>query len=140
MSYNYEESVKDDVIDYINENWTTEEIKANFDDVSDFAEVVEEKTWVSDSVTGNASGSYTFNRYKAKEYVTDNMELLSDMCLQFGVSTSEIGQRFLDEDWEWMDVSIRCHLLSSAISDALEELGIDDDFFEEEEEEETEEN
>lgn len=140
MSYNYDykEEVKNDVIDYINENWKTEEIKKEFSSVEEFEEKLNDDCWISDSVTGNASGSYFCNSYKSMEYVTDNMELLEEMCNNFGIDDAEIGRKFLKGNWEWMDVSIRCYVLGSAISDALEELEIDDDFFEEEEEEEEE--
>ena len=73
-------------------------------------------------MTGNASGSYTFNSYKAQEYVLDNMDLLEEMCGEFGVDNETIGQKFLDGSWEWMDVSIRCYLLGQAISEALDEV------------------
>lgn len=74
-------------------------------------------------MTGNASGSYTFNRWKAQEYVMDNIDLLAEMCSEFGIDNAEIGEKFLEEEWEWMDVSIRSYLLGKAISEALYELG-----------------
>ena len=73
-------------------------------------------------MTGNASGSYTFNSFKAKEYVTDNMDLVLDMTSEFGIEAETIAEHFLNEDWEWFDVSIRCYLLGECISEALEEL------------------
>ena len=44
------------------------------------------------------------------------------MCDEFGTSASDIGEKFLDEDWEYFDVSIRCYLLGQAISEVLDEL------------------
>ena len=44
------------------------------------------------------------------------------MCNEFGIEAETIGQKFLDEEWEWMDVSIRCYLLDQAISEALDEI------------------
>ena len=35
-------------------------------------------------------------------------------------------KKFLNEEFEWMDVTIRCYLLAQAISEALEE--VEDEF------------
>lgn len=37
-----------------------------------------------DSVTGNASGSYTFNTWTAEEYLCHNWELLGEALTEFG--------------------------------------------------------
>ena len=116
--YNYYDSVRADILDYI-----LEEINlADYDCLEELAEKLEETLWINDSVTGNASGSYTFNSYTAKEYVSENLDLLSEMFLDFGVDYAEIGRRFINEEWEWFDVSIRCYVLGACISDALEEI------------------
>lgn len=110
MKYNYFESVKDDVIDYLkseNINLTDE----NFDDVYD-------DLWIVDSVTGNASGSYTFNSYKAREYLNGNMDLLVEALQCFGYES--LPFEMLD-DPESMDVTIRCYLLNPALYEVLEE-------------------
>jgi hypothetical protein len=60
--YDYLSAVESDVREYIENN-------VNFHDYSDLDEMKEDlnkKLFVDDSVTGNASGSYTFN---AKEFV-----------------------------------------------------------------------
>ena len=59
---------------------------------------------------------------QAEENVTDNMDLLEEMCKEFGIEAETIGQKFLDCEWEWMDVSIRCYLLGQAIAEVLEEV------------------
>ena len=121
MNYNYLEAMVEDIKDYIRND---AELDRN--DLEYGRETLEEKLneglWTCDSVTGNASGSYTFNSYKAMEYVLDNMDLLSEMCSEFGIEAETIGQKFLDEEWEWMDVSIRCYLLGQAIAQALDEI------------------
>jgi|GEM_PF-3306392 len=38
-----------------------------------------------------------------------------------------VGERFLDEDFEWCDVTIRCNLLSSAISEVLDSMEQNDE-------------
>ena len=116
--YNYYDSVRADILDYIREEINL----ADYDDLDDLAKKLNDDLWIDDSVTGNASGSYTFNSYTAKEYVSENLDLLSGMCLDFGVDYAEIGRRFINEEWEWFDVSIRCYVLGDCISDALEEI------------------
>ena len=116
--YNYYDAVKADVLEYIRDNVDL----ADYDDLDDLAEKLEETLWIDDSVTGNASGSYTFNSYVAKEYIFDNMDLVEEMASDFCIDLSDIGRNFLQGNWEWFDVSIRCYILGDCISDALEEI------------------
>ena len=108
----------------------------NFSDwMSDRAQIeqqLNDDLWTVDSVTGNASGSYTFNKVQACLYVLDNMDLLQEAFLNFCTASETIGDRFLSEDWEYFDVTIRCYLLSQVITEVLDDL---QDEFEEEEEE-----
>lgn len=118
--YNYLENVTNDAKQAILENlndW-------NFSDREQLEEIANDELWVDDSVTGNGSGSYTFNREAAKEYVTrsdDGMDTLRDAVQDFGCE-HEAFTAFLENDWEYLDVTIRCYLLVQAISAALDEL------------------
>ena len=133
--YNYMEAIKDDVRQAIKWDYPTDEWKGRRDELE---EKLNDDLWINDSVTGNASGSYTCNSSTAREYVTeDGISYISDMCAEFGIEAEEIGRRFIQEDWEWMDVSIRCYLLGQAISEALDEL---EEEWDEEDEEQTEES
>lgn len=120
-NYNYLESIKEDVKEYLkNEaDIDTTELEYNRDGLE---EKLHDELWVHDSVTGNASGSYWCNTFKARECVLDNMDLLQEMCREFGEDGETIGNKFLNDEWEWMDVSIRCYLLGQAISKALDEI------------------
>lgn len=121
-TYNYNEAVKNDVLDYIRNEVNFSE----FEDLEELEQSLNDDLWTVDSVTGNASGSYTFNRYQAQQYVMDNIELLNEACEEFGTNTETVGEKFLNEEFEWMDVTIRCYLLDQAISEALEE--VEDEF------------
>lgn len=121
-TYNYNEAVKNDVLDYIRNEVNFSE----FEDLEELEQSLNDDLWTVDSVTGNASGSYTFNRYQAQEYVMDNIELLNEACEEFGTNTETVGEKFLNEEFEWMDVTIRCYLLAQTISEALEE--VEDEF------------
>lgn len=115
--YDYLESMKADINEYLEENKELLEL-----DRDELEEKLNDDLWVNDSVTGNASGSYTFCRATAKEYVEDNMDLVQEMASEFGIDNATIGEKFLDDEWEWFDVSIRCYLLGAAIYEVLESL------------------
>lgn len=129
--YDYRRAVREDVLDYINNEVNFED----FESIEELEEKLNDDLWCVDSVTGNASGSYTFNSFKAREYVLDNFDLLREMAEEFG-EVEEAGKKLMSEEWEWCDVSIRCYILGSAISEALEEIA--DDFEEAHEEAEEE--
>lgn len=111
--YNYMEAVKADVLDYIKDNG----IEVNEENREEVEERLNEDCWISDSVTGNGSGSYTFCAWKAEEYICHNLDLLGEACEEFG-STADI----LKDGAEACDVTIRCYLLARAISEVLDEL------------------
>ena len=116
--YNYFEAVKNAVLDYINEN----EIKVTTSNKEELAEQLHDDLWANDSVTGNGSGSYFFNTWKAEEALCHNLDLLGEACEEFG-STADL----LKDGAEACDVTIRCYLLPQAISEALDELEEDDE-------------
>ena len=115
--YNYFKEEVQDIRNYINEEVNFSE----FEDLEELEQYLNDTLWTEDSVTGNASGSYTFNRVQASLYVLDNMDLLEEAIEEFCIDSADIGTRFISEDWEWMDVTIRCYLLPQCIAEVLEE-------------------
>ena len=116
-NYNYLEAMVEDIKSVIGDyNINT------YENREEVEQGLYDEMWCDDSITGNASGSYFCNSYKSMECVLDNVDLLNEMCKEFGIEAETIGQKFLDEEWEWMDVSIRCYLLGQAISQALDEI------------------
>ena len=119
-TYNYLENVTADAKQAILENMND----WSFSDREELEEIANDSLWVDDSVTGNGSCSYTFNREAAKEYVTrsdDGMDTLRDAVREFDCE-HEAFSAFLEENWEYLDVTIRCYLLGQAISAAIDEL------------------
>ena len=114
MTYNYFEAVKADVLEYISENVNLAEWRGDRDGLE---EDLNDRLWIDDSVTGNASGSYTFSTWKAEENLCHNWDLLQDALSEFGFDENPI-----ERGAEWCDVTIRCYLLNQAISEALDEL------------------
>ena len=128
--YDYLSAVESDVREYIENN-------VDFHDYSDLDEMEEdlnEKLFVEDSVTGNASGSYTFNAWQAEEYLCHNLDLLAEASEEFG-GNSDI----LSDGAEACDVTIRCYLLGQAIGNVAPDMWQDwEDSQEDSEEEEIE--
>lgn len=120
--YNYLEAMKEDVLEYINNEINL----SDYEDLDELEQFLNDELWTVDSVTGNASGSYTFNRCQAQEYVCDNIDELKEALDDFGTDAETITDKFLSEDSEYFDVTIRCYLLGAAISESLEE--IEEDF------------
>lgn len=113
--YNYLEAITDDVRDYIKYEIDLDEWKGNRDGLE---ERLNDDLFISDSVTGNASGSYYCNAWKAEEALAHNWDLLAEALREFGQDGTDI----LEQGPEAMDVTIRCYLLGQAIAEALDEL------------------
>lgn len=119
--YDYREAVKNDVKEAIEEIYNTKAYR----DREEFENALNEELFACDSVTGNASGSYTFNRKLAQEYVTENMDLLREVIRNFDYEAATVAEWFLEENYEVMDVIIRCYVLAEAISAALDEMELE---------------
>lgn len=87
---------------------------------AELAAALYDSMFISDAVTGNASGSYWYSRYKANCALAGNLDLLADALTEFCADPETIT-RYLYSP-ESADVTIRCHLLPQAIEDYLEEL------------------
>lgn len=114
MTYNYLKAVENDVREYIENEISLAGWKGDRDGLE---EHLNEELWIEDSVTGNASGSYTFNAYAAEENLCHNWDLLRDALEEFGCEDNPI-----ERGAEWCDVTIRCYLLPQAIAEVLDEL------------------
>ena len=106
MRYDYYEVMKDDIREYLRDT-----------SVRDYDTLYDE-LFIADSVTGNASGSYTFSTYEAEENIAHNMDLLREAIEEFGGDYAEA----LERGAEYCDVTIRCYLLGQVLSEVLEEL------------------
>ena len=118
--YNYNENVKNDVKNWIVNNWGYIEEKFQNEEITNYDELYEylnDTLWAEDSVTGNGSGSYTFNTWQAEENLCHNTDLLGEALQEFGCDSS-----YLEKGAEACDVTIRCYLLGGAISEVLEGL------------------
>ena len=81
--YNYEDAVIADIINYIESNYTTDELREKLENRNEFEQELNDILFTEDSVTGNASGSYTLDTWEAEENICHNMDLLKDACDTF---------------------------------------------------------
>lgn len=117
---NYFEQVKADVNEYMEDNEYYFNL-SDYADVDEFQDRIYESMFVADSVTGNGSGSYTFNREEAKKYVLADIDTVKEALSEFCVSAEEVGNKFLEEDWEYLDVTARCYILGQAVGAWIDE-------------------
>lgn len=78
MDYNYREAMRKDVRQAIEEKekWIGKPITEVYEDKEEAYDQLVDDMWVDDSVTGNASGSYFFNAWRAEEALNHNWDLL----------------------------------------------------------------
>ena len=117
MTYNYRQAVKSDIEDYI----TSEGIDlTKYADVDEAFEDLVDQITMSDSVTGNASGSYTFSTWKAEENLLHNWDLVEEAAECFGYEPT-IGTGWKNGA-EWWDVIIRIYLADGLLYEVLSEM------------------
>lgn len=110
--YNYLEVIKEDVKSYIDNEVTL----SDYDDKDELSQYLEDNLWTEDSVTGNASGSYTFSRYDAEENLCHNWDILEEIAEDWGKDSLDFSNP------EALDITIRCYFLNDAISEVLDEM------------------
>ena len=95
----YIEETKDNAMEYIQENWDylkDKESEEIFDDL-----------FLSDSVTGNASGSFTFSTYQAEQNIAElifDEDFIDELEGNFGGNLGDLIKRGA----ECVDVTARC--------------------------------
>lgn len=110
--YDYEEAVRNDI-----ENWLEENGERYADDDGTISyDAVYDDMFIDDSITGNGSGSYTFNTWTAEDNLCHNLDLLRDAIEDFGGDYERAMQSA-----EGADVTIRCYLLPSLLQEVLDD-------------------
>ena len=128
--YDYHDAVFQDVLQRIEDDRDLFVEMYEEKGSDDFKEALHDLFLVDDSITGNASGSYTFNSYMAEEYLCHNRDLLLEALQEFGCEDFKIFH-----SPETLDVSIRCYLLYEAIDQVVRMLESDGTFGEADDEE-----
>ena len=116
--YDYRQAVKDDIKQYIEDH----DVKVTTGNREELEQSLYDDMFISDSVTGNASGSYYCNAWKAEEAICHNLDLLGEALEEFGGDMD-----VLKSGAEACDVTIRCYLLSQCLGEVLDEIEEEDD-------------
>jgi ketosteroid isomerase-like protein len=114
MAYNYYSDMKDAIKNYIDDDFDFSSVT----DLDEMSEKLSDDLWTVDSVTGNSSGSYTFNRWEAQQYVMNNIDLVQEAFTEFD-QKEKFADWFFDNNFEAIDVTVRCYLLSEVVSEVL---------------------
>jgi len=119
-NYNYRKAVKADVDQWIgdNEYWMPSPPVADRDAMTEY---LDEHLWIDDAVTGNGSGSYTFNSAAAKDFVLADLDTVREAFEEFD-EKERFADLFFGEEWETIDVITRCYCLYGAIAEAVAEM------------------
>lgn len=119
MDYDYREEVKNDVLDYIKENLSLDDMGIDeFNAPRMKNRICEQILGRSGEITGADSGSYTCNSYRAAEYLAHNWNLLEEALAEFGYSSVNP----IAKGPEWCDVLIREYLIPSVINEVVDEV------------------
>lgn len=111
--YDYREHMKVDIKSYLDEH--CEKGERITDEMRD---KLYDDMWTADGVTGNGSGSYTFDAWTAEENVCHNLDLLGEALDEFCVDGDTLHEKM---SGEWADVTIRCYLMGQILDDVIEE-------------------
>ena len=112
--YDYITQLKDDITTYLIDN------DIILEDLNDRElEKLGDDLWAEDSVTGNASGSYTMNTYQAEENIAHSWDLIEEVAEVYGIDP--IISSDYSHGAEWWDVNIRCYLLNEALYELVKQ-------------------
>lgn len=115
-TYNYLDALINDINDAINDH----DIDFDWDDFidddgkldADYAiDSLNDACWDTDTITGNASGSYTMSKQQAEQHLAGNFDLLAEAVEELQNNDASI----LAKGAEACDVLIRIYLLPEAV-------------------------
>ena len=114
--YDYYKNVREDIKQRLNE-WLDFNRINDYSDIDEVINAVYDDFFNSDSITGNGSGSYTFNSWAAEENLCHNMDLLKEALNEFGGELND----YIDSA-EACDVTIRCYVLGQLVGEVVKEF------------------
>ena len=114
--YDYYKNVREDIKQRLNE-WLDFNKINGYSDIDEVINAVYDDFFNSDSVTGNGSGSYTFNSWVAEENLCHNMDLLKEALDELGGELND----YIDSA-EACDVTIRCYVLGQLVGEEVKEF------------------
>lgn len=124
--YDYRQAVKESVYDYIKENkldlcQSSQANQRNTKTLEEYEKFLYELVINDDFVTGNMSGSYTCDTYKALEYLSMNNFLFVEAFDYFDITTVEDIRSYLETP-ETLDVLIRMMYVREVVCEIVKEI------------------
>ncbi|MDD1401005.1 hypothetical protein PSA87_05090 [Limosilactobacillus reuteri] len=116
-TYSYPQHVKEDIKEFIEKRLDSGTFGLLVQGDEDTIEDVKDLMFDQDDVTGNGSGSYTFNTLKAEECLVGNWDLLREAKDELDPNTD-----LIEKGPEYCDVLIRCYLLDWCFNKALNDI------------------
>ena len=115
--YSYPSHVKQDIKTFIEKCLDSGTFGMLVQGDEDTIEDVKDLMFDQDDVTGNGSGSYTFNTFKAEQNLMGNWDLLREAKEELQPNVD-----LIDKGPEYCDVMIRCYLLDWCFNKALNDI------------------
>lgn len=130
LKFDYKEAVKKDIFEYLKENYRNEEIfdyiyREDGEFFVGFDEGFVQKITreATEKVTGEYSVNYVCSKEKAKECVlADGIDILNQLVFDGFLDKEEIGDYFLDEDWQALDAECRWYCCIEMSQEAVDEF------------------
>ena len=124
MKYNYYETMKSDIRDWITMNGIIDYANEEEMTKDQLVDYLSDELWDKDEITGNGYHWYD-SEDKCAEYVSHNMDLLYDAVNEYGLNTESSN---ILKYWEqrelarYFDCTIRCYILYGCIQDVVNEF------------------
>lgn len=112
----FSEDMITDISDIVEYDIKYDVVNSDFDSIKQY--VLERK----DEITGNTVGSYTCSSEIAKRNVMEYFGIFYDAVQWYDISAETVGNMFLNDNWEWMDVICREYIFDKYLDDILEEI------------------
>lgn len=109
----YKEHEIEDIEKWLKYSLSDKEMSQLLDGDADLKEAIYDELWLCDDVTGNGSGSYTFDNITAQYNLVGNWHLLKFVTEEFQESN------VVESGPEYCDVLIRLHLLDECLDESL---------------------
>ena len=112
--YDYNAQVAEDLKNNL-EDWFDNHDIDGYCYFDDLVNDIQDYFFNEDCVTGNASGSYTYNTWAAEENLCHNTGLLVEVLDKFGMDYAD----YFRKGAEACDVAIRCYVLGQVAYDVV---------------------
>ena len=115
--YSYPSHEQQDIKEFIEKRLDSGTFGMLIQGDEDTIQDVEDLMFDQDEITGNGSGSYTFNTWKAEQNLTGNWDLLREAKEELQPNVD-----LIDKGPEYCDVMIRCYLLDWCFRKTLTDI------------------